>query len=478
MKPFAKITLVVFVVASLAILCSLTMGAEIVRGATEFPSLTGLVKELKPTVVNISTTKVVRSPMDDFFRGRDLPDFFGDDFFKRFFGDRNQQREFKQKSLGSGFIIDKEGYIITNNHVVEQANEIKVKLSDTKEYDAQVIGTDPKTDLALIKIKAVGELPVVHMGDSDKLEVGEWVIAIGNPFGLEQTVTTGIISAKGRVIGAGPYDDFLQTDASINPGNSGGPLFNLKGEVVGINTAIVAGGQGIGFAIPINMAKGLLPQLKKGHVVYGYLGVIIQDITPELAPSFGLKEAKGVLISDVLKDSPAQKGGVKKGDVVLEYDGKKVEERGQFTKMVGNTPVGKKVKIVVWRNKEQNTLWVTIGEFSDKKVAQAAPQAEEKHTWGIAVQDVTRAMAEQAGLPDDNGVMITEVEPGSPAQQKGIQAGDVIIEVEHNSIKDLADFRKYIEPYKKKKTLLITVRQKANDYHTFFVVLEKKGETR
>ena len=290
-------------------------------------------------------------------------------------------------------------------------------------------------------------------------------------------MTAGIISAKGRVIGAGPYDDFLQTDASINPGNSGGPLFNLKGEVVGINTAIVAGGQGIGFAIPINLAKGLLPQLKKGHVVYGYLGVMIQDITPELAKSFGLKEAKGVLISDVLKDSPAQKGGVMKGDVVLEYDGKRVEERSQFVKLVGNTPVGKKVPLVVLRNKEQKTLWVTIGEVAEKKIAQGRPRRGRRSQIPGASRSrkSARAMAEKVGLPDDTGVMITEVEPGSPAQQKGLQAGDVIIEVEHNPIKDLAEFRKQIEPYKKKKTLLLTVRQKANEYHTFFVVLEKKG---
>jgi len=472
MKFFGKILLVISLVCSLAILPALSLGAA--QGVIELPSLTGLVKELKPTVVNISTTKLVRSPMDDFFRGRDFPDFFGDDFFRRFFGDQHP-REFRQKSLGSGFIIDKEGYIITNNHVVEKAEQIKVKLSDKKEYDAQVIGTDPKTDLALIKIKAAGSLPVVRLGDSDKLEVGEWVVAIGNPFGLEQTVTTGIISAKGRVIGAGPYDDFLQTDASINPGNSGGPLFNLKGEVVGINTAIVAGGQGIGFAIPVNMAKGLLPQLKKGKVVYGYLGVYIQDITPELATSFGLKEAKGVLVSDVTADSPAKKAGVNKGDVILEYDGKQVEEKGQLTKMVGRTAIGKKVKLVVLRDKEQKTLWVTIGELSEKQVTAAAAKPEETDHWGIKVQDISPDMAAHLGLPSNAGVVIAEVEPGSPADEENLQPGDVIIEVEHNQIKGLADFRKYIESYKKQKTLLLTVRMKANEYHNFFVVLKKKG---
>jgi len=474
MKFIGKIMLVVSLVCSLAILFSFHAPAVAAQAAAEFPSLTGLVRELKPTVVNISTTKLVRSPMDDFFRGRDVPDFFGDDFFRRFFGDQHP-REFRQKSLGSGFIIDKEGYIITNNHVVEKAEQIKVRLSDKKEYDAQVIGTDPKTDLALIKIKAAGSLPVVRLGDSDKLEVGEWVVAIGNPFGLEQTVTTGIISAKGRVIGAGPYDDFLQTDASINPGNSGGPLFNLKGEVVGINTAIVAGGQGIGFAIPVNMAKGLLPQLKKGKVVYGYIGVYIQDITPELAASFGLKEAKGVLVSDVTPDSPAKKAGMNKGDVILEYDGKQVEEKGQLTKMVGRTPIGKKVKLVVLRDKEQKTLWVTIGELSEKQVTAAAAKPEETDHWGIKVQDISPDMAAHLGLPSNAGVVIAEVEPGSPADEENLQPGDVIIEVEHNQIKGLADFRKYIESYKKQKTLLLTVRMKANEYHNFFVVLKKKG---
>ena len=474
MKFIGKIMLVVSLVCSLAILFSFHAPAVAAQAAAEFPSLTGLVRELKPTVVNISTTKLVRSPMDDFFRGRDVPDFFGDDFFRRFFGDQHP-REFRQKSLGSGFIIDKEGYIITNNHVVEKAEQIKVRLSDKKEYDAQVIGTDPKTDLALIKIKAAGSLPVVRLGDSDKLEVGEWVVAIGNPFGLEQTVTTGIISAKGRVIGAGPYDDFLQTDASINPGNSGGPLFNLKGEVVGINTAIVAGGQGIGFAIPVNMAKGLLPQLKKGKVVYGYIGVYIQDITPELAASFGLKEAKGVLVSDVTPDSPAKKAGMNKGDVILEYDGKQVEEKGQLTKMVGRTPIGKKVKLVVLRDKEQKTLWVTIGELSEKQATAAAPKPEETDRWGIKVQDISPDMAAHLGLPSNAGVVIAEVEPGSPADEENLQPGDVIIEVEHNQIKGLADFRKYIESYKKQKTLLLTVRMKANEYHNFFVVLKKKG---
>jgi serine protease Do len=478
MKKIAKFMLAVSLAASLAILPSLSLSKEAAQGVSEFPSLTVLVKELKPTVVNISTTKVVRSPMDEFFRGfGDNPNSFGNDLFRRFFGD--QPREFKQKSLGSGFIIDKEGYILTNNHVVEQAEEIKVKLSDQqKEYDAQIIGTDPRTDLALIKIKDAGNLPVAHLGDSDALEVGEWVVAIGNPFGLAQTVTTGIISAKGRVIGAGPYDDFLQTDASINPGNSGGPLFNLKGEVVGINTAIVAGGQGIGFAIPVNMAKKLLPQLKKGRVTYGYIGVLPQDLTPELADSFGLKEPAGVLIGDVISGEPAEKGGMKKGDIILEYNGEKVENAHQFRKMVGDTPVGTKVKMTVWRDKQRKTLSVTIGEVPEQQVAGApSNKPEETGRWGLTVQDITPAIVDQLGLPDDTGVVISQVEQNSPAQEEGLQRGDVIIEVEHNPIKNMADYRKYIEQNQKQKknTLLLTVRVKANNYRTLFVVLKKQG---
>jgi serine protease Do len=307
------------------------------------------VKRVKPSVVNISTTTLVKGPdLYDRFFGQANPfrDFFGEDFYERFFGDM-PQREFKQRSLGSGFIIDRDGYILTNNHVVEKAQSIKVRLSDEKEYDAKVVGRDPKTDIALIKINTRQNLPVAPLGDSDSLEVGDWLIAIGNPFGLEHTVTAGIVSAKGRVIGAGPYDDFIQTDASINPGNSGGPLFNLNGEVVGINTAIVSGGQGIGFAIPINVAKELLPQLKtKGRVVRGWLGVMIQKVTPEIAKGFGLKESEGALVSDVMEGSPAEKAGIKRGDVIVSYNGKRIKEMDQLPKLVGTTEVGKKVKVV------------------------------------------------------------------------------------------------------------------------------------
>ena len=287
-----------------------------------------LAKKVKPGVVNISTTKVVKGGGRVFrhfspFREKDPFRIFSGKIFLTVSSGTIPQKDQVQRSLGSGFIVDKEGYIITNNHVIEGASEIRVRLSTEKEFEAEVVGRDPKTDLALIKIKSWSDLPVLELGDSDKLEIGEWVMAIGNPFGLSQTVTVGIVSAKGRVIGSGPYDDFIQTDASINPGNSGGPLFNLQGEVVGINTAIVATGQGIGFAIPINTAKEVVAQLtKKGKVTRGGIGVYVQKMTPDLAKSFGLEENKGALVADVIAGGAAEAGGIKRGDIILRFDGK------------------------------------------------------------------------------------------------------------------------------------------------------------
>ncbi|NIW11368.1 MAG: Do family serine endopeptidase, partial [Gammaproteobacteria bacterium] len=333
-----------------------------------------LAEKLKPAVVNISTTMVVKQQPS--FRGRPSP--FGEqdpfrEFWEKFFGGE-MPRERETRSLGSGFIINKEGYIVTNNHVVENAREIIVTLHNEKDYKAEVIGKDKKTDLALIKIEAEEDLPVAPLGDSDKLGVGEWVLAIGNPFGLAETVTAGIVSAKGRVIGAGPYDDFIQTDASINPGNSGGPLFNFWGEVVGINTAIIAAGQGIGFAIPINMAKEILPQLKeKGRVTRGWLGVGIQGVTSQLAESFGLEEKKGALVSQVFKDGPAEKAGIKQGDIILEFDGKEIKDFGDLSRIVASTPVGKTVTIKVFRNGKVIPLQATVAEMEEPTEVARAP---------------------------------------------------------------------------------------------------------
>src|SRR3989338_8648844 len=337
------------------------------------PDFVSLAKRLRPVVVNVSTTQVSE--------GRDQPQFGGpfgqndpsNEFWRRFFGAPSQPGPYRQKSLGSGFIIDLDGSILTNNHVVENAQKIVVRLADGQEHEAKVAGRDPKTDIAVIKINARGNLPVASLGDSDRLEVGEWVMAIGNPFGLDNTVTSGIVSAKGRHIGQGPYDNFIQTDASINPVNSGGPLINLSGEVVGINTAIFSrtgGNIGIGFAIPTSLVKELLPQLKgNGKVTRGYLGVAIQKVTPEIAESLGMDSARGALVSNVSKDGPAEKAGVKVGDVILEFDGRELAGATDLPILVARTAVNKKVRLKVLRDKKEATLTAAVGELKEEKGA-------------------------------------------------------------------------------------------------------------
>ena len=381
-----------------------------------------------------------------------------------------KQKEHKQKSLGSGFIIDGEGHILTNNHVVENAEKIVVKLADEREFEAKVIGKDSKTDIAVIKINAKGNFALPPMGDSDQLEVGEWVMAIGNPFGLDSTVTAGIVSAKGRHIGAGPYDNFIQTDASINPGNSGGPLINLRGEVVGINTAIFSrtgGNIGIGFAIPINLVKELLPQLKgKGKVTRGYLGVLIQKITPEIAESLGLEKARGALVANVSKDGPADHAGVKVGDVIIEFDGKEIKESNDLPIIVARTPVDKKARLKVLRDKKEVTLTVTVGELKDEEVVAST---KEKGELGLTVQRVTPQMAESLGLDRAEGVVVAAVEPGSPGDEAGLRRGDVILEMDRKPIRTLADYRKAIGETKKGKGILFLVRRGEN---TLFLALK------
>ncbi len=422
--------------------------------STRLPDFVDLVKRLKPAVVNISTTQVVKeSPLAPFFRSP-FEDFFGEDFFERFFGQR--PREFKTQSLGSGFIISKEGYIVTNNHVVENAEEIVVILASGDEYPAKIIGKDKRTDIALIKIEPKGDLPVAVLGDSDALQVGEWVLAIGNPFGLGHTVTAGIVSAKGRVIGQGPYDDFIQTDASINPGNSGGPLFNTRGEVVGINTAIISGGQGIGFAIPINMAKWVVSQLKeKGKVVRGWLGVSIQEVTPELARSFGLKEKKGALVSSVFPGEPADRAGIKAGDVIIEFDGKEVKSYHDLPRMVASTPPGKKVDVKVIRNGKELTLHVVLGELKEKERAEL--KGERGRRLGIMVREITPDLAERLGLEDTEGVIVIRVVPGSPADRGGLRRGDVIKEINRTPVRDMDDYRRLMGKVKKGDVVLFRV---------------------
>jgi len=410
-----------------------------------FPqSFAGLAKQVSPAVVNISTTSTVTVPENPFKQ------FFGqhDDLFGNFYGqffNNMPDRKMKQHSLGSGFIVDKEGYIITNNHVVDSADKIVVKLSDGRESPATVIGRDDKTDLALIKVSSsVKDLPALTLGNSDTMQVGDWVLAVGNPFGLEHTVTQGIISASGRVIGSGPYDNFLQTDAPINPGNSGGPLVNMKGEVIGINAAIVAAGQGIGFAIPSNTAKAVIVQLReKGKVVRGWIGVSIQAVTPDLASAFGLKEPTGALVADVIAGGPAEKGGIKQGDIITHFDGKKVKSSSDIPWLVAETPVGKIVEVSVLRQGKEVDLKVKVEEMKGQK---AEMQAENfKKDYGLTVDNIKPEWRNKYNITVTAGVVVTDVVSGSPAEDAGIMPGDVIREVNKEPVKNLDDYQKGME---------------------------------
>jgi serine protease Do len=425
------------------------------------PDFVNLAKKIKPVVVNISTVTVSEGR-----GGQEFSSPFGEedpfqDFWRRFFGGPAPRGPQRQRSLGSGFIIDGDGSIITNNHVVENATKIVVKISgDEREYEASVVGRDPKTDVAVIKINTKTPLTSARLGDSDKLEVGEWVVAIGNPFGLDSTVTSGIVSAKGRHIGQGPYDNFIQTDASINPGNSGGPLINLRGEVVGINTAIFSrtgGNIGIGFAIPINLVKELLPQLRgKGRVTRGYLGVLIQKVTPEIAESLGVDKAQGALVANVSKDGPAEKAGVKVGDVIVEFDGQPVKDSGELPIIVARTAVDKKVSMKVLRDKKEVILKVAVGELKDEEVVASVP---EKGELGLTVQRLTPQMAESLGLDKADGVVITAVEPGSAADEAGVRRGDVIMEVDRKPVRTVDDYKKAIAGARKGRGVLFLVRR-------------------
>jgi serine protease Do len=443
-------------------------------------SFADLVEKLTPTVVNISTTQTVKRserpggevPIPQFPPGSPFEEFFKD-FFERQRPENDTPRR-RQTSLGSGFIIDPSGIVITNNHVIAEADEITVTLSDDTKHEAEVIGRDQKTDIAVLKIKTDKPLTAANWGNSDKSRVGDWVIAIGNPFGLGGTVTAGIISARQRDINAGPYDDFLQTDASINRGNSGGPMFNLDGDVIGINTAIFSpsgGSIGIGFAIPSTLAKSVVNQLQKyGRTKRGWLGVRIQTVTDEIAESLGLEDSAGALVADVTEDSPAATAGVEAGDVILTFDGRPVEEMRVLPRMVADTEIGREVKVEVWRKGETKTLKVTLGELEeaeqlaalqkDKEPGRESPAQAE--ALGMTLARITPELRQRFDLGEEaEGVVITEIDGESAAAEKGIRPGDIIVEVGQEEVStpgEVAEKVRSVEESQRKSVLLLLQR--------------------
>ena len=423
------------------------------------PDFSDLAARLSPSVVNISTTLAAQPNVQgipQFPPGSPFEDFFRDFFEKR--GEQRPPRESRpQQAMGSGFIIDEEGIVVTNNHVVEGAKVITVILSDDRSFKASLIGRDKKTDIALLKIDVDDKLPFVEWGDSDEAKVGNWVLAIGNPFGLVNTVTAGIISARARNIQAGPFDDFIQTDAPINRGNSGGPLFNLSGKVIGINTAIYSpsgGSVGIGFSIPSNLAKTVISQLKKyGKTKRGWLGVKIQTVTDDLASSLGLKKTMGALVSSIFPNSPAQSSGMKAGDVIIKFDGKEVKEMSVLPRIVAETDINKPVEVEVWRNGRSINLKVIIGEMEEQAEEKMALDSDDKGSsedskpekvieLGLLLSNITSEVRNRFNIPDNlNGVIVVGVEPESDATTKGILPGDIIMEVAQNKVYSVYDVK-------------------------------------
>ena len=451
-----KITAAILVVAFMA---TASMTTALSAQAAGLPDFTELAKKSGSAVVNIGTEKTAKSSPEEGMGGmfRNAPPGF-EKFFEQFERFNNQRRpQQKQRSLGSGFIISPDGYIVTNYHVVADADIIRVNLEGatgkSESITAKLVGSDEETDIALLKVEVKDALPFLKFGDSDKAQVGEWLLAIGNPFGLDHTVTAGILSAKGRNIRSGPFDNFLQTDASINPGNSGGPLLNMAGEVIGINTAIIASGQGIGFAIPSSMAEQITSQIKDGKKVRrGWIGVTIQDVDENAAKALGLKKPQGALVGSVMPGEPADKGGIKSGDVILSVQGKDVEDSSALLRAIAALPPNSTAKVKVWRNGAAKELSVVLGERSAEQLSaqrgepgKKGSQQQEAASLGVAVRPVTAEEARQLKLEKGQGLMVVNVENGKPAAEADIRNGDVILQANFTPINDVAALSKIIQ---------------------------------
>lgn len=458
----------------IVLLCFLIISSISFVHSKELPDFTGLVEQYGEAVVNISTVQTQQIPESQMLP--ELPNIPEDspffEFFRRYMQPFSGPRKYESKSLGSGFIISKDGYILTNTHVVEAANQITVKLNDKREFSAQVIGTDRKTDVALIKIDAK-DLPVVTQGDPDKLKVGEWVIAIGSPFGFENSVTAGIVSAKGRSLAQESYVPFIQTDVAINPGNSGGPLFNMKGEVVGVNSQIYSrtgGFMGLSFAIPINVATEIANQLKAhGKVSRGRIGVMIQEMTEELAESFGLSQVHGALVVSVEKDGPADKAGVEVRDVILKFDGKDIAVSSDLPRIVGNTKPKSKVAVQVWRNGAIKDFTVLVGEMpsdegdSDRKQSKAPPDTSNR--LGLALNELSDRQKKQLGV--ESGLLVEEVQAGI-ANRAGIRSGDIILGFNNQDVKTIKQFNKLLNKVEKGRNIALLIKR--GDMTTFITM--------
>ncbi|MEW6002037.1 MAG: DegQ family serine endoprotease [Nitrospirota bacterium] len=426
-----------------------------------------IVNVISPAVVNISTTKVLK---------RNSGPFLEDPFFDLFspFHDFRIPKKWKEQSLGSGVIVSSEGYIITNNHVVERADEIKITLFDKRTFRGKMVGADPKTDIAVLRIDA-DNLPTIQWGNSENLQVGEFVLSIGNPYGLNHTVTMGIISAVGRAnVGIADYEDFIQTDAAINPGNSGGPLVNIKGELIGINTAIFSrtgGYQGIGFAVPSNMARLIMDHLvKKGKVVRGWVGITIQELTPELAQKFNLRQTKGALVSDVARNSPAEKAGIIRGDIIVEFNGREVKDVSSLRNMVAQSKVGTEISMKLLRASKEYAVRVIITELPiemTEVLSSQQPEDSELETFtGLTVTDLTKEIARQLGLSkEERGVIVARVEPGSIADEAGIKKGDIIKEVDKKKVENLEDFNRITSIIKRNETVLLFINRGGQKFY-------------